>query len=235
MRFNGNQDIDHSMPPAALKSDVQLKADVLAELSYEPKVNVTDIGVLVHNGAVTLTGFASSYAEKWESVAAAKRVDGVRAIADDIRVNLPESMSRTDGGIAEAAANRLRDTTTIPSGLAKIVVADGWITLTGEMDFWYQKAAAEDMVKFLPGVKGLTNCMTLKPTPPTPDVDALIRAAFVRSGVLHTKNLAVESVGNSVTLRGQVRTCHEQEEAERAAWSAAGVLSVDNQISVRWD
>lgn len=220
---------------SSLKSDIQLKADVLAELSYEPKVNVADIGVLVHNGAVTLNGFASSYAEKWDSLAAAKRVDGVRAIADDIQVHLPDSMARTDGDIAEAAANRLRDCTTIPAGLAKIVVADGWITLEGEMDFWYQKAAAEDEIKFLPGVRGLKNCMTLKPTPASPDVDAMIRAAFERSGVLHTKNLVVESAGNDVTLRGQVRTWHEQEEAERAAWSAAGVLSVDNQISVRWD
>ena len=218
-----------------LKTDTQLKADVLAELSYEPKVNVADIGVLVQNGAVTLNGFASSYAEKWEAVAAAKRVEGVRAIADDIRVNLPGTMARTDGDIAESAANRLRDSTTIPAGLAKITVADGWITLEGEMEFWYQKAAAEDMVKFLPGVKGLSNRMTLQPTPPTPDVDAMIRAAFVRSGVLQTKNLEVESAGNSVILRGQVRHFHEKEEAERAAWSAAGVLSVDNQISIKWD
>ena len=116
--------------------------------------------------------------------------------------------------------------------MAKIIVTDGWITLEGEVDYWYQKAADDDLVRFLPGVKGLTNRMTLKPTATPPDVDAMIEAAFARSGVLQAKDLKVKATGNHVTLTGRVDNWHQHAEAERSAWSAAGVVTVDNRISV---
>jgi osmotically-inducible protein OsmY len=146
------------MSSNAKKSDKQLKSDVLAEFEYEPSVNAADIGVLVKDGAVTLNGYATSYGEKWDAVRVVKRVAGVKAVADDIQVKLPDSRLRTDGDIAAAAAHEIDWSTTIPSGTVKITVRDGWITLEGVVEWWYQKTAAENAVLYLAGVKGVRAC-----------------------------------------------------------------------------
>ena len=139
------------------KSDAEIKTDVLAELKYEPSVKVTDIGVLVKDGTVTLNGYATNYAEKWEAVRAAKRVAGVTAIADDIKVKLWDSFDRTDGDIATTAANQIKWITSIPTGKVQLTVSDGWITLEGELEWWFEKNEAERAVQSLAGVKGVTN------------------------------------------------------------------------------
>ena len=216
------------------KSDSQLKNDVLAELKYEPSVNVTEIGVLVKDGTVTLNGYASRYGEKWDAVRAAKRVAGVRAIADDIEVKLPESERHTDGDIADAAANQIDWLTTIPTGTVQVTVREGWATLEGAVEWWYQRDAAENIVRYLAGVKGVTNLITIKPKVAPVAVATATKSAFERSAVLDAKKIQVETSGTKVTLRGTVRNHAERDEAERAAWAAPGVFSVDNQLKVEW-
>ena len=223
-----------SMTSNIKKSDSELKNDVLAELEYEPGVKVTDIGVLVKDGAVTLNGYATNYGEKWDAVRAVKRVAGVNAIADDIEVKLPNSLQRKDGDIAGAAARQIDWTTTVPSGAVKVTVREGWITLEGEVEWWYQKSSAESAVRYLAGVKGVTNLIIIKPKVAVAGVENAITSAFERSALLDAKKIQVETSGNTVVLRGKVRNHAERDEAERAAWNAPGVYSVDNRLKVAW-
>ncbi len=216
------------------KTDVELKKDVFAELQWEPSVNVANVGVLVQDGTVTLNGYVDTYGEKWDAVQAAKRVAGVTALADDIKVRVPGSLQRTDGDIAEAAAEHIKWSTTIPTGAVQVTVRDGWITLEGKVEWWYQKNAAEEAVRYLAGVKGVTNLITLTPKPGSTEVATAIRSAFERDAVLDAKKIQVETSGNTVILRGKVRNHAEKDEAERAAWAAPGVWSVENKLKVAW-
>jgi osmotically-inducible protein OsmY len=216
------------------KSDAELKTDVLAELKYEPSVKVTDIGVLAKDGAVTLNGYVGSYGEKWDAVNAAKRVAGVNAIADDIEVKLPDSIRRTDGEIAAAAANQIDWSTTIPRGAVEVTVSEGQTTLEGEVEWWYQKNAAENAVQYLAGVTGVTNAITIKPKLAPGDIETALKSALARSALLDAKTIRVETSANKVLLRGTVRNYFEREEAERVAWAAPGVYSVENQLKVEW-
>jgi osmotically-inducible protein OsmY len=225
---------DIPMQTMATKTDAQLKNDVLAELKYEPSVKITDIGVLVKDGSVTLNGYATSYGEKWHAVTAAKRVAGVKAIADDIEVKMTGSFMRTDGDIAANVATHLDNCTLVPTGSVKTLVAHGRVTLEGEMQWYYQKNAAEIAVKYLPGVLSVTNSITLKPAPAVSDIGAAIKAAFERNSQLDAKAITVSVAGNKVTLTGIVRNYAEKDEANRVAWAASGVYNVDNQLDVEW-
>ena len=159
------------------KTDSEIKNDVLSELKYEPSVKVTDIGVLVKDGSVTLNGFATSYGEKWDAVKVAKRVAGVRAIADDIEVKFPESMRRNDGDIAIAAANNIEWLSwAVPGKTVQVTVREGWITLEGQVEWWYQKEAAENTVRYLSGVKGVSNQIAINPKLSATKVEAAIEA-----------------------------------------------------------
>lgn len=214
------------------KTDLQLKTDVLAELKYEPSVKVTDIGVLVKNGVVTLNGCATNYAEKWNAVRVVKRIAGVKAIADDIEVNLINSHSKTDGDIAEAAANQIKWSQAIPAGAVQVTVCEGEVTVEGDVEWRYQKKAAEDAVLHLEGVTGVINLISIKSTQMPAEVKTCISSAFERNALVDAKNIQVETSGNKVILRGYVRNLFEREEAEQAAWNASGVFSVDNQLEV---
>lgn len=216
------------------KTDTELKTDVLSELTYEPGVKDTDIGVLVQDGTVTLNGYATSYIEKGEAVRAAKRVAGVKAIADDIEVKLPGSQHRTDGDIAAAAASQIDWSTTIPVGTVAITVREGWVTLEGEVESWHQKKAAGNIVQQLLGVKRVSNLITVKPQLTATIVETAIQAAFKRNALLDANKIHVETSANKVILRGDVRNFAELEEAERVAWAAPGVFLVDNQLTVKW-
>jgi len=216
------------------KTDLDIKTDVLAELDFEPSVKVTDIGVLVNEGVVTLTGYTSSFGEKWNAVRAAKRVAGVKAIADEIVVKPSDSQHRTDGDIAAAAAHQINWSTMIPIQTIDVTVRDGRITLEGKVEWWYQRDAAENAVKHLAGVREVTNLITILPKLTPAEVANAIRSAFERSALVEAKKIQVETKGNKVILRGKVRNHAEREEAERIAWAASGVLSVDNQLSVAW-
>jgi osmotically-inducible protein OsmY len=216
------------------RSDTELKTDVLAELLYEPSVKVTDIGVLVDGGTVTLKGYAASYGEKSDAVRAAKRVAGVKAIADDIEVRLPETVCWTDGDIATAAANQINSSPSIPAGTVDVTVRQGRITLEGELQWWYEKTAAETVVQHLAGVREVMNLIRIKPKLATAEVETAIRSAFRRNALLESNKIQVVTSGNKVILRGTVRNYAEREEAERATWAAPGVFSVDNRIKVEW-
>jgi len=214
--------------------DVDLKNDILSELKYEPGVKTSDIGVLVKDGTVTLNGFTSSYWEKANAVRAAKRVVGVNAIADDIQVKLPGSFNRTDGDIASAAAQQIKWSPTIPVDKVKVTVRDGWLTLEGEVEWWFEKNAAENAVHYLMGVKGVSNSISIKPKLSAIAIESDIHAAFKRSAMLDANEVAVSTSGNTVTLRGEVRTFAERDEVDRIAWAAPGVMLVVNELTVKW-
>jgi osmotically-inducible protein OsmY len=222
------------MKTSVEKSDEEMKVDVLAELEFDPSVKVSDIGVLVKDGTVTLNGYATSYGERFAAVRSAKRVAGVKAIADDIEVKLPDSSRRTDGEIAAAAAHQIDWNSTIPKGIAKVTVRDGWVTLRGEFDWWHEKNAAEEAVHHLVGVKGVTNLITINPKLAPAAVESAIKDAIERNALLVAEQIQVEAVGSEVILRGKVRSYTAREEAERVAWAAPGVLSVENELDVEW-
>jgi osmotically-inducible protein OsmY len=216
------------------RTDAELKNDVLAELAYEPGVNISDIGVRVQAGAVTLNGSVTSYREKWNAVSATKRVTGVCAIADDIGVKLSASLIRTDGEIAAAVANQISWPSPVPKGAVQVVVRDGWLTLEGELECGHQRSDVQNNVQFLTGVKGVTNLITIKSSVSTAKVKNLIETAFERSALLDADQIEVETTGTAITLRGKVRNHAERDEAERVAWAAPGVSSVDNKIDVKF-
>lgn len=218
----------------AEKTDSEIKTDVLSELEYEPSIKVSDIGVLVKDGAVTLNGYASSYGDKMDAVRAAKSVAGVRAIADEIEIKLPDSMQQTDGDIAAGVANHIELSWAGPAKDIQVTVRDGWIKLEGQVEWGYQKDAAANAVRYLSGVRGISNSITIKPKVTAAGVETAIQSAFERNALVDAKKIHVETSGNKVTLRGHVRSHAEGGEAERIAWAAPGVSSVDNELIVEW-
>ena len=215
-------------------TDLELKANVESELKWEPSVNAAEVGVAVKDGIVTLTGHVQSYWQKIAAERAAGRVSGVRAVVNELEIRLPTSSERTDENIARAALNALSWSVSVPADRIKVKVSKGWITLEGNVEWQYQKAAAEKVVRDLVGVKGVVNLIEVKPRASTAEVKAAIEAALKRSAEVDASNIQVEADGDKVILRGTVRSWAEREEAERAAWRAAGVRSVDNRITVGW-
>lgn len=213
-------------------TDLELKKAVEAELNFEPSINAAEIGVAVKDGVVTLTGRVDSYWTKVAAERAAARVAGVKAIANDLEIRLPTSSERTDEDIARAAVNALEWDVLVPSDSIKVSVSKGWVTLEGEVDWHYQKDAAERAVRRLIGVRGVSNLIEVKPHVRPTQVKAQIEEALKRSAELDANRITVETDGDKVILRGTVRSWAEREEAERAAWRAPGVRSVDNRITV---
>lgn len=215
-----------------MKSDTELQRDVLNELAWEPSVAPAHIGVSVKDGIVTLSGHVSSYWEKYAAERAAKRVYGVRAVANELDVKLPGDSKRTDEDIARAAVNALRSNVSIPADRVKVTVSKGWVTLEGEVDWQFQKNAAEHAIRHLSGVIGISNLITVKPTVSAAELKTRIEDAFRRSAELDAHRVTVEVEGSKVILRGTVRSWAEKEAAERTAWSGPGVTSVENLITV---
>jgi osmotically-inducible protein OsmY len=213
-----------------MESDLELNKAVSAELEFEPSVNLEDIGISVRDGIVTLTGSASNYAAKLAAAHAAKRLAGVRGLAEDIVVKLPESSRRADSDIAAVAVDAIKWITTLPADSLKITVRDGWLGLEGAVGGWHQKRAAEEAVRNLAGVRGVTNLILIEPTAAPVGVKGAIEAAFERHALLDARQIRVDNHGGKVVLRGNVSSFIEREEAERAAWAAPGVSDVENRI-----
>ncbi len=213
-----------------MKTDSELRRDVERELEWDPSIDARNIGVAVKNGVVTLTGYVSSYADKWRAERIAKRVAGVTAIANEIEVKL--STERTDPDIAEAARAALKSDSRLPADRIKVIVERGWVTLEGRVDYYYQKSAAESDVRYIAGVRGVTNAIVVTPKVSPTDIRLKIEEALKRSAQLDASRISVETEGSKVILSGTVRSWAEREEAELAAWAAPGVTEVENRIKV---
>jgi len=215
-----------------MKSDTQLQKDVIEELRWDPRVKDAEIAVAVKDGVVTLAGSVDSYAQKYAAERAVERVTGVRAIADELKVRAEGPMERSDTDIAHAVVNALKWDIEVPDDRITAEVENGWVTLRGEVDWNYQKTAAERAVRYLTGVKGVSNLITVKPKVSATEVKEKIEAALKRHAELDAKRITVETHGNRVVLKGEVHSWMERSAAETAAWAAPGVADVEDRLVV---
>lgn len=212
------------------RTDEEIQRDVLSELKWDARIQPNEIGVSVKDGIVTLTGWVDSYLKKWTAEDVAHRVNGVKAVANDIEIKL--ATERTDADIAAAAIHAIEWDAFVPSEKVQVTASKGWITLRGEVEWQYQKDDAERVVRRLAGVKGVTNLITVKPRTTASDLKRKIEDALVRNAEIDADRITVEVQGSKAILKGTVKSWAEKEEAERVAWSAPGILSVDNRITI---
>ena len=215
-----------------MRSDADIKRDVEDELRWDPDLDPTDIAVTVKNAVVTLAGFTHSYSDKFEAERAAKRVAGVAAVANDIEVRLRNIDEQPDPDIARDVVAALKAQLPISWEKIKVSVARGWVTLEGDVEWNYQKDAADRAVRRVKGVRGVSNLIALKPSVPPTEVKRKIEEAFRRSAEVDASRIQVEAHGSEVVLKGTVRSWAERQEAERAAWAAPGVTKVDDRLTI---
>jgi osmotically-inducible protein OsmY len=216
----------------SVRTDEDIQRDVLEELKWDIRVRPNEIGVAVKDGVVTLTGWVDSYLKKIAAEEDAHRVPGVKAVVNDIEVRLPGSAERTDADLAKAVLDALKWDAGIPTDKIDVTVDHGWVTLKGEVDYYFQKRDAEHAVERISGVRGVTNLLTVKPQPTPDDLKQQIEQALVRNAETDAKRITVEVQGSKVVLRGTVSSYAEKKAAEEVAWSAPGVTEVDNRIVV---
>ncbi|WP_372794622.1 BON domain-containing protein [Lutibacter sp.] len=217
-----------------MKTDYEIKEDVLSELAWQPNIDETKIGVIVENGVVTLSGVVDSYTKKLAAEKAAKGVKGVKAVALDIEVKYGTDYKKTDKEIAKAVVNALSWDISVPKDKVSVKVEDGWVYLSGELKWFYQKDAAKKAVQNLLGVKGVVNSIQIKQAVEPTQIKERISKAFERSANVLAKNVTVSVDGHTVTLRGTVNSIAEKDEAQKAAYFAPGVYEVKNELKVQY-
>jgi osmotically-inducible protein OsmY len=214
-----------------MKTDLQLKQDIEEELLWDPKVNAAQIGVSVDKGAVSLLGSVDTYAEKWAAEDATKRVFGVRTVAQDLTVKILAEHKRSDSDIAAAVQSALKWDVFVPKTVTA-KVQDGWVTLEGQVPWNYQRDAAERSVRYLAGVVGVSNSVTLKPQTSAGEVKEKIKAALQRQATADANSIHIDTSGGKVTLTGHASSWQSIEDAANAAWAAPGVTDVLDQVKM---
>ena len=215
-----------------MKNDLQILQDVMNQLKWDPYIKTSEIDVSVKNGIVKLSGVVDSYAKKIAAEKAACKVRGVRAIAEEIRINVSPASAKTDAELAEIVLNTLRMHTTVPEENIRVKVESGVVTLDGEVEWDYQRTAARHAISNLTGIKNVISNLTVKPKVLDRDIKSKIKAAFHRTATIDANKISVDIDGSKVTLRGKVRSYTEKEDAESAAWAAPGVISVTSYLEV---
>ncbi len=215
-----------------MKTDYELKADVAAELAWDPAINASAIGVIVKNGLVTLTGHLDTLAQKHAAERAVRRVAGVRGIAMELDVKLAPEHERSDSDIAQAAIAALRWNSLVPDQHVRVEVENGWVTLSGQVDWPYQFASAEQCIRPLTGVRGVTNKVTIKPRVSSKNLAEQITAALTRHAEREARHIDVEVNGGTVTLIGRVDSLSEHDAAVGAAFGTRGVTSVVDKLEI---
>ena len=216
-----------------MRTDKQLHQDVVEALEWEPSIRHDDIAIGVKDGVVTLSGYVDSFAEKIRAERIIEKMSGVKVLADMLKVKLPGTSLRSDTEIAHEIVSAFRWNIQIPDNHVKAKVENGWVTLEGDVEWYYQSAAAERAVHYLTGVRGVTNLLKVKPPKvSTFEVGQKIKNALRRSAEVDADRITVEARDGQVTLRGTVRSFAERRDAEFAAWSAPGVSAVNDQIVV---
>jgi osmotically-inducible protein OsmY len=228
----GEDDQEERLMATLMRTDSDIQQHVLAELDWDPEVEATEVGVEVDDGVVTLSGTVDSYTKRWAAEKAALRVDGVRAVANDLQVKLPGV--RTDTDIAKASADALEGNVLVPADRVDVTVKHGWVTLEGEVDWQFQRREAEESARRVAGVVGVTNLIVIKHRAiSAADIKTGIERALVRAAETDADQILVHVEGGNVTLTGTVRSWAEREEAERVAWRSPGVTRVTNEIRVK--
>ncbi len=215
-----------------MKTDVQIREDVLDELMWEPMLRPSEIGVAVKDGIVTLSGYVNDYSKKLAAEKAVKRVKGVKAVAEDIQVRLPFEMQKDDEQIAGEVVNALKWNTNIPDEKISVKVDNGWVTLEGELEWQYQRDAALNAVRDLVGINGVINLLKLKPVLSASIVKSNIRKALERNADLEADKITIDASDSTVTINGKVHSWSEKSEAERAIWATPGVAKVINHLEI---
>lgn len=213
-------------------TDRELQQHVQSALDWDPSVATTDVGVTVDNGVVTLRGDVGSYREKQEAERVALHVFGVKAVANDLNVRLPGEYERTDSELAQACVSALKMSVAVPRDRISVAVSDGWVTLTGTVEWQFQKEAAARAVRDLAGVRIVSNNVVVKPQANVRDLQEKIEAALKRSAEIDARRINVSVQDTKVTLTGNVHSWTERQAAERAVWSAPGVAQVEDRISI---
>jgi osmotically-inducible protein OsmY len=214
------------------RTDEQIQKDVFAELKWDTRVLPNEIGVSVKNGVVLLAGHVDSFYKKWAAEQAAHHVRGVKAVANELEIKLPSASERTDEEVAAAAVRAIESTTLLNSESLQVTVSNGWVTVSGEVEWNFQKEDAERLLRHLWGVKGVTNLITVKARPTPAELKDKIEKALVRSAELDAQTIEVDVQGSKAILKGTVHSWSEREEAERTAWAAPGVTQVEDHIEV---
>jgi len=215
-----------------MKSDIQIQKDVMEELKWEPFLNSSEIGVAVKNGIITLSGEVDSYSKKLTAERTAKKVAGVKAVADDIQIGVSSAYKKTDTEIAEAVLNALKWHSSVQEEKIKIKVENGNVTLEGEVEWEYQRTDAKAAVENLIGVRNIFNLISVKPKISSSEIQKRINSAFHRSATIDAKKITADVSGSRIILRGKVRSFAEKEDAETAAWNAPGVISIESNLEI---